>query len=75
MKIEDNSLAKAEAIFHRESGRLFAFTASTIYAKNCKDGVDYCQFQPSWGYKKPTYIFGSVVNLKDVTCQPELVKQ
>ena len=22
--------------------------------------VDYCQFQPKWDYKKPTFIFGSV---------------
>jgi site-specific DNA-cytosine methylase len=26
--------------------------------KIAKIRVDYCQFQPSWGYKKPTYIFG-----------------
>ena len=34
----------------------------------CMRGVpkivaDYCQFQPLWGYKKPTHIFGSVENL------------
>ncbi len=28
---------KPNAIFHRESSRLFAFTTSTLYAKNCKD--------------------------------------
>jgi site-specific DNA-cytosine methylase len=30
--------------------------------------VDYCQFQPKWGYKKPTFIFGSVQQLTDRVC-------
>ena len=33
--------------------------------------VDYCQFQPKWGYKKPTFIFGTVQHLKDRVCNPE----
>jgi site-specific DNA-cytosine methylase len=30
--------------------------------------VDYCQFQPWWGYKKPTFIFGTVQGLKNQVC-------
>ena len=36
-----------------------------------KIAVDYCQFQPLWGYKKPTHIFGSVENLSDQVCNPQ----
>ncbi len=30
--------------------------------------VDYCQFQPWWGYKKPTFIFGTIQGLKSHVC-------